>query len=107
MDEVAISVKRSRNVYIPNIFFPTNDPSQIIEARNTIFSVATGVGVEQVNQIQIFDRWGNLFYRGTDIWDGRAPDGQDALPGVYAYLVSVLFTDGQVINYKGDVTLVR
>ena len=106
-DEVAISLRRTRNVYIPNVFFPTNNPGQIIEARNTVFSVATGVGVEQVNEISIFDRWGSLMYRGTEIWDGRAPNGQDALPGVYAYLVSVLFTDGQVINFKGDVTLIR
>jgi len=106
-DEVTISVKRTRNVYIPNIFFPTNDPGLIIEARNTVFSVATGIGVNQVNEINIFDRWGNLMYRGTGPWDGKAPNEQDALPGVYAYLVSVSFTDGQVINYKGDVTLIR
>jgi hypothetical protein len=39
-------------------------------------------------------------------WDGRLK-GKFMNPGVFAYVVEVLFVDGLVKRYKGDVTIVK
>jgi len=108
---VVVNVDPNRNVYIPNIFMPAN-PS----GRNTHFNVNTGLGVELVNFMRVYDRWGELLYERekylpdndnlSEGWDGRY-NGDFVNPGVFIYLAEVKFLDGRVLLYRGDVTVVR
>jgi len=85
-DTIAIAVEVLRKVYIPNAFSPNMD------GVNDDFMIQTAFpNVQQINYIRIFDRWGNLVF-GT---------------GVYTYTADLLFLDGVVKRYDGNVFLVR
>jgi gliding motility-associated-like protein len=110
-ESITIEIDRNRNVYIPNIFSPNGD------GINDKFQIFTGQGVSQINLVKVYDRWGELVFEergvplpanldGTPGWDGRL-DGERMNPAVFLYLVEVEFVDGQVLLYRGDVTLVR
>lgn len=107
--DLFIDVDPNRNVYIPNAFSPNGDGA------NDFFSPYVGVGVENINQIMIFDRWGEVVYHENDFqpdgignngWDGRL-GGKIMNPAVFVYIIEVAFADGQVLTYKGDVTLIK
>lgn len=108
---ILITIDPNRNVYIPNIFIPGNT-----RGLNDYFNPNVGPGVEIVNFMRIFDRWGNQLYERTNFypnnndlgegWDGRYK-GQYVQPGVYIYIIEVKFLDGRVLLYRGDVTVVR
>jgi hypothetical protein len=78
--------------------------------------VNVGLGVEVVNFMRVYDRWGELvylresFYPNNDNlsegWDGRY-NGDFVNPGVFVYIVEVKFLDGRVLLYRGDVTVIR
>jgi gliding motility-associated-like protein len=108
---VLVEVDKNLNVYIPNIFTPNND------GLNDFFQPFTGAGVASIKSLQIFDRWGELLFFRDNLpslpelsadaaWDGTFR-GKPMNAGVYVYLVEVVFEDGQVLLYRGDVTLVR
>ncbi|MEQ1744226.1 MAG: cohesin domain-containing protein [Saprospiraceae bacterium] len=108
---IQVNIDPNRNVYIPNAFVPGANASL-----NDHFNPNIGRGVEIVNYMRIFDRWGNLMYEREKFlpnnndfaegWDGRYR-GQFVNPGVYVYLVEVRFLDGRTLLYRGDVTVVR
>ncbi|MEK7253954.1 MAG: gliding motility-associated C-terminal domain-containing protein [Bacteroidota bacterium] len=107
--QVFVDVDKNRNVYIPNIFSPNGD------GFNDKFQVFTGVGVVNINFARVYDRWGELVFEDTNVppspdgtpgWDGVFR-GQRMKPAVFMYLVEVEFLDGEVLLYRGDVTLVR
>ncbi len=108
---ILVNVDPNRNVYIPNVFYPGNT-----RGLNDYFNPNIGLGVEVVNYMRVFDRWGNLMYERTNFypnnnnlaegWDGRYK-GQYVMPGVYVYTIEVKFLDGRVLLYRGDVTVVR
>ncbi len=108
-DEIEVLVDKRRNVYIPNVFSPNND------GFNDWFSPFIGVGVTKVNSMNIFDRWGEHIYERKDFvpisaysegWDGTFK-GKAMDPGVFVYLIEILFDDGVKLLYRGDVTLLR
>ncbi len=105
-DEVLLRVEKERNIYIPNAFTPNDDGT------NDFFTVYPGQGVEEVQLMRIYDRWGNNVFERHNFdptdeqlgWDGNFR-GKHMNPGVFVYYVEVLFEDGVVKLYKGDVTL--
>ncbi len=109
-DEVYVDVDKDRNVFFPNVFTPNGD------GINDYFSPFTGVGVSNVNTFHIFDRWGELVYYnemflpgGSEFqfgWDGKLR-GKRASSGVYYYLAEIVFIDGTVLLYRGDITIMR
>lgn len=109
-DELFVDVDKDRNVYFPNVFTPNGD------GINDYFSPFTGVGVDNVLNFRIYDRWGELVYfqenflpGGSEFpfgWDGKLR-GKRASSGVYLYLSEVQFIDGTVLLYRGDVTIMR
>ena len=108
---IYIQVDPNRNVYVPNVFKPGNT-----SGLNDHFNVFTGLGVELVNYMQVYDRWGELLYERTNFlpnndilsegWDGRYR-GKFVDPGVYIYVIEVRFLDGRELLYRGDVTVSR
>lgn len=107
-DSVILSVDKVREVYIPNAFSPNGD------GVNNDFMIYAGPGIQQVNSFKIFDRWGEQLFEENAFqpnirdygWDGTFR-GQPMNNGVFVYVVEVLFIDGEVLLYAGDVTLLR
>ena len=86
----------------PNVFTPNNDGT------NDTFSMVSQ-NSEVVLQMRVWDRWGNLVYKGTDPWDGTFK-GKPAAQDVYIYDIEVgcpagIEADEKIL--KGDVTLLR
>lgn len=108
-DSISITVDELRLVYIPNAFSPNDD------GHNDHFTVfASEPNVQLIRRLTVFNRWGGVMFDGTDFapnvltngWDGRTK-GKTADIGIYTYLVEVLFLDGVIKNYSGDVLLLK
>lgn len=109
---ITVEVDRNRNVFIPNIFTPNGEGNGL----NEEFRIFACNGVENINFVRLYDRWGNMMVDrsnlgpacegGIPVWDGRFR-GNRMNPGVYVYLVEVEFVDGVTLLYRGDVTLIR
>jgi len=106
-DDIFIEVDKNRNVFIPNTFTPNGDGS------NDIFKVYAGVGVVNISNFQVFDRWGEAVFAARNIVpNDLGPDGWDGYfkgdlmnPGVFVYMIEIEFIDGLVLLYRGDITL--
>ena len=106
-DAMTVRVLAVKDIYIPTAFAPGSN-------NNYFFTVFGGRAVLKINELRVFDRWGELVFKHFDFppnepkdgWDGRA-NGKDAAVGVYVYWAKVAFVDGTEGFYKGDVTLVR
>lgn len=108
-DSVYVEIVSIREVYIPNIFSPNSD------GVNDHFAIyANTPNVQVIENLQLFDRWGNLVFEqkgmlpnlSTEGWNGKTGT-QNAPDGVYVYVAKIRFLDEAVILYTGDVTLVR
>jgi hypothetical protein len=107
--EVLVRVGKP-DIYAPNAIRPSSTDGQ-----NHMFMLfARANAVNQINQLQIFDRWGNLVF-GRDHfqpnderaggWDGHF-QGQVLKPGVFTWWADVELASGEQIQLKGDVTIV-
>jgi len=106
-DRILIQVEKPRKVFIPNVFKPDGgiDPLLFVFGGNDVAAIESFV---------IFDRWGEQVFEAKNFlpndpsrgWDGRLK-GSSVNPGVFAYFAVVRFIDGEVVMYKGDVTVVR
>lgn len=107
-DNITIFVNLERPVYPPNAFSPNGD------GINDFFTLYAGPAARSIRTLKVFDRWGELVFEGTDLplndepsgWDGTFK-GQAMNPAVFAYFADVEFIDGVVIQFEGDITLVR
>ncbi len=119
-DQVTVTTNIIRPIYEPNIIAP-NDPT-----RDNTFTLGFGPQAALVKEFFIYDRWGSLIFKGTDIeldsrnemvagWDGRFGSGLGATgsntffvdPGVFVWYVNVLFIDNVEQAFAGDVTVVK
>ncbi|MBP7238758.1 MAG: gliding motility-associated C-terminal domain-containing protein [Saprospiraceae bacterium] len=107
-DRMNIDVFLNRDIFIPNIFSPNDD--QV----NDVFLISSSKGLKEIEELTIFDRWGNLVFQEFHFqpddpvlsWDGKM-SGKPLNPGVYAYKVIVVFRDDRREIKFGDVTLIR
>ncbi|MGH1435399.1 MAG: M43 family zinc metalloprotease [Lewinella sp.] len=108
VDDILVKVDRRIPYYVPNAFTPNND------GKNDYFTVYAATGVEEVQQMIIFDRWGGEVFVRNNFppnreelgWDGRSRK-QQVTPGVYVYYLELRLSTGEVVMVKGDVTLIR
>ncbi len=106
--QVLVQVDRRVPIYAPNIFSPNADGA------NDRFRLFAGPGVERIELLQIFDRWGEQVYATTDYdpnnpaigWDG-IHRGQPLNPAVFIYYYRARLADGRVVDGRGDVVLRR
>lgn len=100
------------DVYIPNVFTPNND------GKNDYFTVYGGVNVKRINNLKIFDRWGEMVFDRDNFppnleiegWDGSIKHKDNSTPfntAVFVYSAEVEFINGDKQMFKGDVTLIR
>ena len=74
---------------------------------NSVIKVA-GFGIKDLHWT-IYNRWGQKVYEGRDLktgWDGTF-QGKLQPMDVYAYTLSVIFSDGKKVTKTGDITLLR
>jgi gliding motility-associated-like protein len=90
----------------PNVFTPNGDNI------NDLFQVSAGTNIGRY-RLQIYNRWGKLMYESNDftrLWDGHAPNGQEAATGVYFWRIDILCTRSNQTSensFKGTLTLLR
>lgn len=89
------------DVFIPNTFTPNGD------GKNDVLKIY-GNNVKGVI-IKIFNQWGELIFVTVDKnsgWNGTYK-GKNQPVGVYIYAATVTLDNGQVINKKGTINLVK
>jgi gliding motility-associated-like protein len=107
-DEITVtSVCNGGNYFLPNTFSPNGDGT------NDIFYVR-GKGVNRIQSLKIFNRWGQMVFEKRDFmpndagagWDGTF-NGKRADMDVYIYIAEVICENSAIVAIKGDVTLIR
>lgn len=107
-DDVTISVICNYgNLFIPNTFSPNGD------GVNDKFFPG-GKGINSIKLLRVFNRWGQIVFERSNFsandeasgWDGTFK-GQALSPDVYIYSCDVVCQNNEVLNFKGDVTLLR
>lgn len=107
-NRILIYVNKFRGVFIPNGFSPNGDGA------NDRFYIFADESVAQVRSFLVFNRWGEAVFEGYGFlpndpaygWDGSFR-GEVMNPAVFAYVAEIEFRDGEVVVFKGDVSLVR
>ena len=88
------------NQQMPNVFTPNND------GINDFFAVPLSYNI---TSFVIINRWGNIMYEWTEgekKWDGYDQNGNEALEGVYYYIVEILNCN-ENNQIQGFLTLIR
>jgi gliding motility-associated-like protein len=94
--------------FAPNVFSPNRDG---INDRFTLYGDAF---LQRIEQLTLYDRWGNKLADYTDLppsdpsfgWDGRHRD-QDMDPAVFIFTARVLLLSGETREVSGEVLLLR
>jgi len=105
--EVTTDSNTLDQVYAPNVFTPDGD------GINDHWTISSKLETTFVQQLAIFDRWGNMVYSKTNVplnsfigWDGTR-DAKRLNPGVFVYVARLTLGDGREVSLHGDITLVR
>ncbi len=88
-------------IYIPTAFSPNDD------GVNDVLYVR-GAGITSMNFL-IYDRWGTTIFQSQDKsigWDGTTK-GKKASGGVYGYQFTCTRPNGEILELKGNVTLMK
>jgi len=107
MDSVLIPVSLrayTKEAAIPNAFSPNGDglndvfiPKLKLERAYSTF------------EFRVYNRYGQMVYNTANMnsgWDGTYK-GRPQEKGVYFYKIAILFLDGSIKNFDGELTLVR
>jgi gliding motility-associated-like protein len=102
---LTVTVEDFYTMYLPNSFTPNGD------GRNETFG-AYGSGILQESfELHVFNRWGNLVFSSTDIydwWNGRFKNQGDPVESeVYVYVVKFRDFKNKPHKVMGHVTLIR
>lgn len=89
-------------VKLPNAFSPNGD------GQNETFGILRA-GELEIQEFKIYNRWGNIVFETTDkdqSWNGKRK-GKDQNTGTYIYYIKGNDKDGEVIEIKGNFSLLR
>ncbi|GAA5221185.1 hypothetical protein GCM10025777_18150 [Membranihabitans marinus] len=107
--DVFVLVRKTRDLGIPNAFTPNGD------GENETLTVIPGPSVQNIKSLAVYDKYGALVWQKENInpsqanvsgWDG-VQNGKDANAGLYVFLVQVEFIDGEVVQRREDVMLIK
>jgi gliding motility-associated-like protein len=109
LDSLLITVDTDPRVFIPNIFTPNGD-----NVNDTWGIHADPLNVIAIEQLVIFDRWGNVLkeisgmplLNAQVLWDGRHANGFVG-GGVYVYLIALRMANDEVVRLSGSITVLR
>ncbi|MDX1940340.1 MAG: gliding motility-associated C-terminal domain-containing protein [Saprospiraceae bacterium] len=107
-DDLLVTLTNDIPIFIPNAFSPNSD------GYNDIFMIYSGSTLFKIKRLYLYQRWGDQVFTATDFytndeskgWDGTFK-GKKLNPGVYVYFFEIELTNGKIVPYRGDVTLVR
>jgi gliding motility-associated-like protein len=96
-----ICLEQGPRIYVPNAIVPNGT--------NAIFKPVIIYGSAEGYSMKIFNRYGEVIFETDDINDGWTGvyNNKTVELGTYGYLITFSATNGQVINKKGNVTVVR
>jgi gliding motility-associated-like protein len=101
-DTVNIKVFNKADIYVPNAFTPNGDGT------NDILR-AIPVGIKLFNSFTVYDRYGYTIFNTTSAyngWDGKNKNGI-LNTGSFVWVVSGVDFNGNLVERKGTVTLIR
>jgi gliding motility-associated-like protein len=107
-DDISITLKCDQSqVFIPNSFSPNGD------GNNDKF-YASGKGIRQITKVMIYNRWGEVVFSSLNMqinkpasgWDGTYK-GKPLSPDVFIYYIEAVCEMGDILQYKGDISLIR
>lgn len=100
-----IATGRPLKFFLPNIIAP--------DGPNSTFTLPEGAPYTIVNELSVYDRWGNVAYAVSNVpiddftgWDGRIR-GSNASQGIYVYYMQATRDDGAVQTAFGNLTILR
>lgn len=99
---VHVDIDYTMPVFIPNAFSPNGD------GINDLFKIAN-INYQKIATFKVFNRLGQevFFTNNPDTgWDGTYR-GKSCDMGVYFYFIELVFPNGEIKAYKGDITLIR
>jgi gliding motility-associated-like protein len=107
-DDVWIRVRASSRLFLPNSFTPNGD------GVNDGWTISIGEDVDQLLELQIFDRWGGLVHSlqnltlvdGMELWDGTM-GGRELNPAVFVYRLVYTTSGGNRYVTYGDITMLK
>ena len=102
-----MTVEKPRRVFVPTGFTPNDD-------LNNDRLLVHGQLTAHVLDFRVYDRWGELVFEQKDFalndvtagWDGNFR-GNPMDPGIYVWVLEVLFMDGAKEVLQGNTTLIR
>lgn len=108
-DQISVIVRDQVPVYFPTAFSPNGDGA------NDYFTGFGGSLIASIEQLNIYDRWGELLFQGTEIplntpqngWDGKVKNGASAPAGVYVFRAVVKLKNGKYRYFAGEVVLIK
>ncbi|MBS1781410.1 MAG: gliding motility-associated C-terminal domain-containing protein [Bacteroidetes bacterium] len=107
-DDILLTVSCDGTVmFVPNTFTPNGD------GVNDVF-LPSVTGIRTITHMAVYNRWGQIVYEVNNApandqrygWDGTFK-GQELTPDVYVYMINAFCTNGEPINVKGDISLIR
>ena len=106
--DIRVNVRQDIDIYIPNIFSPDDD------GYNDLWQIDAGPSVATLENLRIFDRWGDQVYLwdesvpadGWPGWDGKT-GGKAVELGVYVYYIEFRLVNGEKHIRKGDLTVMK
>ncbi len=96
-----VVIAQNFSAFIPTAFSPNND------GLNDVFEVK-GKFIQTV-KLKIYNRWGQVIFESKNPdegWNGKI-NGQDAPVGTYVYSFTAQDLNGNTIQRKGSVTLIK
>ncbi|MFK8055414.1 MAG: T9SS type B sorting domain-containing protein [Saprospiraceae bacterium] len=107
-DIMRIIVRRDDVIFVPTGFSPNGD------GVNDQFTVFVKDQDAIIEELRVFDRWGESMFVGINMaqgiptigWDGTFR-GQLMDPAVFVYWAKVRFRDGRTEVVRGDISLIR
>ncbi|MCC7506510.1 MAG: gliding motility-associated C-terminal domain-containing protein, partial [Saprospiraceae bacterium] len=108
-DDIILYVDDSCEVRAPTAFTPDADGT------NDTFYLLCDPCVDQVRSLRIWSRWGEEVYLGVNLppndaalgWDGRSRNGRAFPSDVLFWSAEVIFFDGRLERFQGELTLIR
>lgn len=108
-DQISVIVRDRVPVYFPTAFSPNGDGA------NDYFTGFGGSLIASIEQLNIYDRWGELLFQGSEIplnmpqngWDGKVKNGASAPAGVYVFRAVVKLKNGEYRYFAGEVMLIK
>jgi large repetitive protein len=100
-DYVITVLSLNKDVFVPNVFSPNRDGKN-----DVLFMYGNYIDKAEMH---IFNQWGQQIMQinsKTQGWDGTYR-GQPQPVGVYVYVLKVVLFNGNTVNLKGTITLVR